>query len=168
MQVGHTVVEKLRIALKLEPTVDFAFLHRDADSQDPRPRYDEIYEAVQEVAVDLKYVALIPVQATEAWLLLDESEIRKVAENPSGHNALDIPNPSAVESIADPKGRLEEMILEASERSGRRRDKIRKNLPQKKRQLISGLAADGLVSEVPSWTKMFSDLKSLIKRIDSF
>lgn len=163
--IGHTVAEKLRVALRLEPRVDFAFLHRDADSRDPQPRYDEIQAATREVAADLRYVAVVPVQATEAWLLLEESEIRMVAENPGGSNFLDIPNPSVVENIVDPKERFEWIVLEASERKGRRHDRIRKNLPQKKRQLIRGLDPRSSVSEVPSWRKMFSNLESLMGQL---
>lgn len=165
--VGHTVSEKLKVALQLEPTVDFAFVHRDADSRDPQPRYDEIQKATREIAADLRYVAVVPVQATEAWLLLEESEIRKIAENPGGSNSLDIPHPSVVENTVDPKERFEEVVLEASELRGRRRDRIRRNLPQKKRQLIDGLDPRGSVSEVPSWRKMFSDLQSLIDQLKS-
>ena len=137
--IGNRVSEKLKVALQLEPTVDFAFLHRDADSQNAQPRHDEIREAVQKVAAELQYVAVVPVQETEAWLLLDESKIRRVAENPNGRSSLKIPRPSAIESIASPKEHLEQIILEASERSGRRREKIRNSLPQKKQQLIEGL-----------------------------
>lgn len=135
VQVGNKVSEKLRAALQLEPTVDFAFLHRDADSPDPQPRYDEIRQAVQKVASELQYIAVIPVQETEAWLLLDEFKIRRVAENPTGQNPLEIPSPSAVESVTNRKEQLEEIILEASERSGRRRDKI-KNQPFSKEAAV--------------------------------
>ncbi len=163
-QIGNRVSEKLRVALQLEPTVDFAFLHRDADSPNPQPRHDEIREAVQEVAAELQYVAVVPVQETEAWLLLDESKIRRIAENPNGRNSLEIPCPSIVEGIANPKEKLEEIILEASERSGRRRDKIKNGLQQKKQQLIEGLDPEGPVREVPSWSNMFSDIQRLVHR----
>lgn len=164
-QVGHTVAAKLEAALRLEPDVDFAFLHRDADSRDPQPRHDEIYQAIQEVSTNLRYVAVVPVQETEAWLLLDEPEIRMVAENPNGRTCLSIPAPNTVENIADPKTRLTETILDASEQRGRRRDRIRKKLPQKRTLLIRRLNAEGLVQEVPAWSRMFFDLKSLIHEL---
>ncbi len=165
-QVGHTVAAKLKAALQLEPEVDFAFLHRDADSRNPEPRYEEIHQAVQEVSTSLRYVAVVPVQETEAWLLLDEPEIRRVAENPAGQSALSIPDPVSVETITDPKAQLAESILNASERTGRRRDRIRKKFPQNRKLLIRRLDPDGLVCEVPSWAKMFSDLKSLVSDLE--
>lgn len=160
--IGHTVTAKLRAALQLEPAVDFVFLHRDADSRDPEPRHDEIYRAVQEVAATPSYVAIVPVQETEAWLLLDESEIRMVAENPSGSFALSTPAPKATERIADSKSHLTEMILNASGETGRRRDRIKKRFPQKRALLIRRLDPEGRVREVPAWRRMFSDLSSLI------
>lgn len=167
IRVGHTVAEKLKVALELEPAVDFAFLHRDADSRNPQPRYEEIRGAIREIATGLRYVAVVPVQATEAWLLLNEPEIRKVAENPNGANLLDIPDSSAVENIADPKERFNELIVEASERGGRRRERVRKDLPKKKRQLLNRLDPRGPIREVPSWKRMFSDLESLIGQLES-
>lgn len=161
-RTGHTVAAKLRVALDLESNVDIAFLHRDADSRDSGPRYNEIREAVQGVRTDLKYVAVVPVQETEAWLLLNETEIRSVAENPSGGIFLDLPSSSIVENIADPKARLEQIILEASEQSGRRRDKISRKFPQKRGLLLRRLDPEGSVRGVPSWTRMFSELTALM------
>lgn len=160
--VGHTVAAKLKAALQLEPEVDFAFLHRDADSRNHKPRYEEIHRAVQEVSTALRYVAVVPVQETEAWLLLDESEIRRVAENPRGRSALSIPDPVAVENITDPKAQLAESILNASESTGRRRERIKKKFPQNRKLLIRRLDPNGLVREVPAWAQMFLDLKSLV------
>ncbi len=164
-QVGQTVAAKLEAALKLEPSVDFVFLHRDADSRDSRPRHEEILRAVEGISVDLRYVAVVPVQETEAWLLLDEGEIRTVAENPNGSVHLNVPTLHTVENIADPKAYLDEAILNASEQSGRHQDRIRKRLSQKKTLLIRRLDAEGPVSRVPAWIKMFSDLKSLIEEL---
>jgi len=96
-RIGRTVPEKLTFALALEPNVNLVFVHRDADSEDPKPRYDEIREAIQVVTKELTHVAVVPVQETEAWLLLDEAEIRRVAENPSGTISLDIPSARRVE-----------------------------------------------------------------------
>ena len=163
--VGRTVAAKLERALQLEPNVNLVFLHRDADSRDPTPRHDEIHRAVQEVGDDVKYVAVVPVQETEAWLLLDEREVRSVAENPRGRVPLGLPTPSAVENVADPKAQLKEAILLASERTGRRRERISKKYAQKRKLLIRRLDPTGSVCGVPSWTRMFSDLKYMIRQI---
>lgn len=162
---GRTVAAKLRSALQLEPNVDVVFVHRDADSRDPAPRHDEIYQAVQEVSDSLRYVAVVPVQETEAWLLLDESEVRSVAENPRGRVPLSLPTPSTVENVADPKAQLKETILIASEQTGRRRDRISKMYAQKRKLLIRRLDPAGPVRGAPSWARMFSDLEYLISKM---
>ena len=160
--IALTVAAKLEAALRLEPDVDFVFVHRDADAPDPAPRHDEIRRAVQAVRNTLKYVAVVPVRETEAWLLLDESEVRSVAENPRGSVPLSLPSPSTVENVADPKAHLREAVLLASERTGRRRDRISRMYPQKTKLLNRRLDPSGPVCRAPSWIRMFSDLKHLI------
>lgn len=164
-RIGHAVAAKLQEALRIEPNVDFVFVHRDADSRDPAPRHNEIYQAVQEVHDGLKYVAVVPVQETEAWLLLDENEVRSVAENPRGRVLLSLPSPSTVENVADPKAHLKEAILLASEQTGRRRDRISSKYSQKRKLLIRRLDPCGPVCGAPSWIRMFSDLKHLMSEI---
>lgn len=117
--IGHKISEKLEFALEYEPNVNLLFIHRDADSEDFEPRYEEIRTAVSEVADLPNYVPVIPVQETEAWLLLDEQAIRNVAENPKGVVQLDIPNASQVENISSPKEYLYAAILQASGQTGR-------------------------------------------------
>ena len=85
---------------------NFVFLHRDADSRDPALRYDGIHRSVQEVRDSPRYVAVVPVQETEAWLLLDESKVRSVPENPGDRVPSDLPSPSGVKNVADPKAQL--------------------------------------------------------------
>src|SRR4028119_872308 len=83
-KVGHDVASKLEAALLLEPTANLLFVHRDADSRDPEPRREEIERAIERHAIQVSHVCVVPVQELEAWLLLDEAEIRRVAENPNG------------------------------------------------------------------------------------
>ncbi len=164
-QIGRTVAEKLAFALGLEPNVNLLFVHRDADSTDPEPRYEEIREAILTVGDTPRYVAVVPVQETEAWLLLDELEIRRVAENPSGTVKLDIPPARQVDGISNPKEHLHTVILKASEQTGRRYSKIRRKVHQKCQLIVDGLDPEGPVCEVPSWRRMFSDLKAAIEEI---
>jgi hypothetical protein len=62
---------------------------------------------------------------TEAWLLLDETAIRRAAGNPRGQIALNLPNGAAVERLADPKEALSEALRSASELTGRRLKMLR-------------------------------------------
>lgn len=163
---GHRVADKLRAALeRLNPVFDVVFIHRDADSPDPAPRNEEIREAVAEVAPEVRYVSVVPVQELEAWLLLDEREIRLIAENPLGRTPLDLPAPAAVEGIARPKERLEAAIVMASESTGRRLDKLKARLGEKRSVLIRRLDPAGPVSRVPAWQRLQEDLRALVTEI---
>lgn len=67
----------------------------------------------------------MPVRAQEAWLLFDEPAIRRAAGNPRSQIPLDLPALSQIEEIADPKGRLLELLRIASGETGRRRRRFR-------------------------------------------
>src|SRR5690606_34341901 len=53
------------------------FIHRDAEAEDRAARLGEIVTGVRRAGVGTRYVALIPIRMTEAWLLTDESAIRR-------------------------------------------------------------------------------------------
>jgi hypothetical protein len=66
----RTLAEKVRLALLACPC-DLLFVHRDADNQHPALRHAEIANAVG----TQRFVAVVPIRETEAWLLIDESAI---------------------------------------------------------------------------------------------
>ena len=114
--------DRILAALDLFPC-DLLFVHRDAERKDPKHRYEEIRNALKEVAArDFKTpaVCVVPVKMTEAWLLFDETSIRQAAGNPNGKNLLNLPNLNKIELILDPKGSLSEILQKASGLSGRR------------------------------------------------
>lgn len=166
-RIGRSVAAKVEFGLGSEPSVNLLFIHRDADSQDPEPRHEEIREAVETASSTVPYVAVVPVQETEAWLLLDESEIRLVAENPRGTVTLGIPARGRVESVANPKELLNTAILDASELSGRRYRRMKGKMAQKCAQMLDALDPEGPVCNVPSWSRMYSDLKAAIDAMTS-
>ena len=90
------------------------FVHRDAERVDREVRR-------REIPWNDRVVAVIPVRMTEAWLLVDETALRKAAGNPSGRVSLALPPPGRLESLPDPKTLLRELLAEASEATGRRR-----------------------------------------------
>ncbi len=159
---NRTVEAKIRAALTLTPDADIVFVHRDADSRDAMPRRAEIENAASEVGSEKPCVPVVPVQETEAWLLLDEASIRSVAEKEKGRIPLEIPSPARVESIAKPKEKLMEMLAIASELSGRRLKRFRVKFPQHRRRLIERLDIDGPISQVPSWQQLCKDIESTL------
>jgi hypothetical protein len=163
--VGHTVKAKLRAAIQLEPGANLFVLHRDADSTDPTSRFVEIRSAVEATGLAVEHVALVPIQETEAWLLLDETAIRSVAGKPSGRVPLNLPRPSQIEGVARPKERLQEALLSASETTGRRRTKFRRDFPDHRRILLQRLPTGGALRELSSWVNFETDLANCIQRL---
>ena len=56
----------------------------------------------------------------EAWLLIDQSALRKAAGNPLGRRPLQVPDPKTLEDLPNPKQTLHELLRQASELHGRR------------------------------------------------
>ena len=109
---------------------DVLFIHRDADNQGLPHRQTEIDKALHEIAQNKRVptICVIPVRMTEAWLLGDETAIRKAAGNPKGNQNLLLPKLKSIENIADPKKLLHTLIQEASGASGRRLKKFNARL----------------------------------------
>ncbi|MHC5613360.1 MAG: hypothetical protein ACYTXA_20770 [Nostoc sp.] len=66
------------------------------------------------------HICVIPVRMQEAWLLFDEAALRKAAGNPSGRQALQLPDICRLEQLPDPKDILYGLLCEASGLRGRR------------------------------------------------
>lgn len=69
-----TIPARLR-QLRAEGTeagIDMVFIHRDSDDPDRKGREREIRRGVEESGFPHPFIPVIPVQETEAWLLLDE------------------------------------------------------------------------------------------------
>lgn len=113
-----TVVEKIEAGLKLFEC-DLLFVHRDADQKDPSLRRGEIDSAIEELmasgGIKIPSIPVIPVRETEAWLLIDQSALRKAANNPNGKNDLKLPSLKNLENCVGPKKELERVLQSASE-----------------------------------------------------
>jgi hypothetical protein len=117
--------ERIAATCELFPS-DVLFIHRDSDREATGTRRNEISEAVEALAVDSipSWIPVIPVRMTEAWLLISESALRAAAGNPNGQIGLSLPSGGRLEAIPDPKQILNDLLLEASGLTGRRRKKF--------------------------------------------
>lgn len=118
--------ERVEWALDLYPC-DLLFIHRDAENQSPELRRNEIHEALERLGATKALppdVCVIPVRMTEAWLLSDEAVLRRVAGNPNGKMALDLPRIVELEQRSDPKEDLHSLLRTASGFHGRRLKKL--------------------------------------------
>jgi hypothetical protein len=95
-------------------------VHRDADRGPSKVRIIEVQNASVGIVETVAVVPLVPVRCTEAWLLVDESAIRRAVGNPVGKASLGLPPPKDLEANSQPKRLLEEAMRLAVERSGRR------------------------------------------------
>ncbi len=91
-------------------------------------------------------VPVIPVRMTEAWLLTDESAIRRASGNPNGKVRLDLPPVSRLEALPDPKVELHRLLRVASELTGRR---------------LKRLNEGSAVHRVAEYTESFHQLREL-------
>ena len=112
--------ERIATSVELYPC-DLLFVHRDAEREPIAKRVREIRESLEKCAIGtLPVVCVVPVRMQEAWLLIDESALRKAAGNPRGRQALNVPERRELEDLPDPKRILHDLLRQASELSGRR------------------------------------------------
>lgn len=159
---GRRVVDRLRAVLELGTALDLVFVHRDAERQNPQWRYDEIAKAVAEASPCPPAVAVVPVRMTEAWLLLDEETLRKVAGRPRSTVHLNLPPPSQLEACPDPKSVLREVLDLASGLAGRRLRRFRERFGENRRIVLDHLDIDGPVRQLPSWQALEGSIDAIV------
>jgi hypothetical protein len=99
----------------------------------------------------------------EAWLLFDETAIRRAAGNPNGTMPLGLPRLAKTEQIPDPKAILFKAIREASGLSGRRLKKLKVSVC---RTRLAELICDfSPLRQLPAFARLESDLLSLKSQI---
>jgi hypothetical protein len=127
---------RIQVALELYPC-DLLFVHRDAEGEPHERRIKEITAAVAGLAN--RSVPIVPVRMQEAWLLINERALRIAAGNPNGRIALEMPAIERLEKILNPKQVLHDLLLSASELTGRRRQKLK---PGEKAMRLGALIED--------------------------
>jgi hypothetical protein len=119
VQGGLTI--RVRKALELYPC-DLLFIHRDAENERYEERLGEIRAAVAQI--EGKWVSVIPVRMTEAWLLTSEAAIRAASGNPNGGVPLVMPEIKRIEDSPDPKHLLFDLLKRASGLNARRQERF--------------------------------------------
>ncbi len=139
--------ERIEKAVRLYPC-NLLFVHRDSEGQAAEQRYFEIEKAIQQIQFQNypRYVGIVPVRMMEAWLLTNETAIRKASGNPNGDDSLNLPRCSDIEQLSDPKSLLHEALKTASGLHGRR-----------KKQFNTSQA----IRRIPDFIEDFSSLRQL-------
>ena len=163
-----TIPARLRQLLTEETGtgIDMVFIHRDSDGPDRDGREREIRRGVEESGCPLPFIPVIPVQETEAWLLLDEQAIRDVVAS-KGKQPLRLPKPNAIEGTRKPKEILQKALLAASETSGRRLKKEKNSFNHHRRVLLQRLDPFGAVRNLPSWQCLERDIKRALEQLEN-
>lgn len=162
---GGSVREKVRALVDSGVAFDFVAVHRDADERDPEPRISEVEMALREFGV--VGCPVVPVQMTEAWLLVDEGAIRAAVGRPSGTEPLGLPKLREIETTHDAKAVLKGALVAAAGGTGRRHRKAVQEWGTHRRILLQRLDVDGPVRQLTSWQHMVGEVAAVARVVVS-
>lgn len=157
------LAERMRGAGELFPC-DLLFVHRDAEREPLEARVAEIESAAASMAID-ELVPVVPVRMTEAWLLFDLPAIRQAAGNPSGGLEIAVPELDQVESEPDPKTLLREALLAASEKKGRRRSQLKRDLGRRVQRVGEYIEDFSPLRQLPAFRRFEAETRKVLHRI---
>ncbi len=156
--------DRIARALILYPC-DLLFVHRDAESSPRSSRVDEILRAVESASSTYQLippvVCVVPVRMQEAWLLIDETALRKAADNPNGRQRLSLPRLSTLEQLTDPKDTLYGLLRTASGLSGKRAKKFKAN--SRVQRLAEYISDYSSLRSLPAFRNFEEDLEQIIQ-----
>ena len=160
---GRYLRDKIRLGVEHFGVTDLLFIHRDSDNSGSDSRRAEIAEEVSAAEYRGPWVGVVPVKMMEAWLMVDQSAIRRVAGRPRSTAPLELPPVAALEDVADPKQALREVLLGAGDPRGtRRRKKFKAGIPGFRRQLIENLPIGGPLEQLPAWVRFRDDVAAVV------
>jgi hypothetical protein len=160
-----TFSKRIKLAVELYPC-ELLFIHRDAEKEPRQKRLDEIRKAKEEAgeSVSVPTVCVVPVRMTEAWLLFDETALRRAAANPNGKHPLQLPDLTKLEDKPDPKELLYKLLGEASGLGSHRRKKLRvEELVHRVAEFIDDFAS---LRAMPAFKALEDELKQVIQEQD--
>jgi hypothetical protein len=158
-----TFSKRIKLAVELYPC-ELLFIHRDAEKDPRQKRVDEIRKAKEEAgeSVSVPTVCVVPVRMTEAWLLFDETALRRAAANPNGKHPLQLPDLTKLEDKPDPKELLYKLLGEASGLGSHRRKKLRvEELVHRVAEFIDDFAS---LRAMPAFKALEDELKQVIQQ----
>jgi hypothetical protein len=157
----HSLGSRIILSLEWFPC-DILFIHRDAEGDYHQKRCTEISLAIQSLPahqIKTPYICVIPVRMTEAWLLFDESAIRRAAGNPNGRMGLNLPSTRDADKINNPKDFLFEAIKKASGLNNHRQKKI--NFSQSRLRLSELIKDFAPLRELNAFNRLEDDIINL-------
>ncbi len=164
---GTTVEAKVRELLRADPDFDLVFVHRDGDKPGLEARREEIRAASTRVGAPWPLVPVIPVREMEAWLLVDEQQLRSVVGNAKGAASLALPKLSQVEACTDPKQVLRVALTLARRKSRKAKSTTLSGAEfgRYRARLLEELDIEGPVSELAAWQALVEVLEVTLDEI---
>lgn len=163
---GRAVEDKIGYMKENYAYVDFYIVHRDSDNVGYKARYKEVFEAARRHEVHQKIVPLITDRMLEAWLMTDKEFLKTIAGNSNYNGNFNGINFSALDSIADPKSVLENLLCSISGCEGAKLKQFKKSFPEMRMRLANELSID---NEYLRKMKSYQEFKAnLIAKIGMF
>lgn len=155
--------ERIRLAFQLFPC-DLLFIHRDAERSLWEDRAVEIQSAIADLgALDVKFLKVIPIRMTEAWLLIDEAAIRAAAGNRNSNIPLNLPSVQRLESVPDPKSELIKILKTAGELGGRKLEQF--NARAAIHRVAENIADFSPLRRLSAFQRLESEVRDLIPNL---
>lgn len=155
---GRSLDDRLGPALELHPC-DLLIVHRDAEKESLGKRAAEIRSALAKIIHTPPLVCVIPMRMSEAWMLFNESAIRKAAENPRGTARLTLPAFNRIENLPDPKEVLYDLLKTAC---GLPTQRLRKFKIHSAARLVTEFIDDfSPLRQLPAFAKMEAEFKEI-------
>ena len=121
------------------------FFHRDSENLSLPERLRE-FETVTQPNV----VPVVPVQMSEAWVLFDGPAVAKAAGSRTGD--VTVPRVAEIESIRNPKEKLNELLFRAAgEPTGRRGRDFRRSIAQRRVSVAEFIMDYSPLEKVPAF-----------------
>jgi hypothetical protein len=158
---------RIKRAIELYPC-EIVFVHRDAESsrfEDFLLRKSQIQESFDQIEriESSKLVKVIPVRMMETWLLIDELAIKVASGNRNNRMNLDLPSALRLESIADPKSLLDDLLRLSSGNRSRRLDRL--NLRQAVHRVAENIEDYSLLRQLPAFNCFETDLRRVLEEL---
>ena len=123
------------------------FIHRDSEHRSPEHRLKEFDDVTRP-----DVVPVVPVQMSEAWVLFDGTAIARAAGSRAA--AVSAPRIGDIESISDPKGRLDKLLFHAAgSPTGRHGRNFKRSIVQRRVSVATHIADYGPLEVLPAFRR---------------
>ena len=128
------------------------FVHRDSENLSLQERSRE-FESVTRSDV----VPVVPVRMSEAWILFDGTAVAKAAGSPAPH--VSVPAIAEIESIGNPKDRLDELLLRtAGPPTGRRGRNFKRSIASRRVSVAEYISDYSPLEQLPAFRRFQDSL----------